>query len=74
MKSQPLDIANNIIILVISNKLSDIMSNTITHNLITDHYSFLFTFHAPKQTRLSNTITIRNIVKIDISKLIGKPY
>ena len=64
----PTHTANNILDLVISNKSSDIISNTVTHNLITDHYIVLFNIHVPKPTRLSKTIKIRNIAKIDISK------
>ena len=64
----PTHTANNILDLVISNKSSEIISNTVTHNLITDHYIVLFNIHVPKPTRLSKTIKIRNIAKIDISK------
>ena len=44
----PTHTANNILDLVISNKSSDIISNTVTHNLITDHYIVLFNIHVPK--------------------------
>ena len=67
----PTHTANNILDLVISNKSSDIISNNVTHNLITDHYIVLFNINVPMPTRLSKTITIRNIAKIDISKFMG---
>ena len=63
--------SGNILDLIISNKSSNIISNTSVHSLITDHHLVSCSLHIPKPIRPSKKVHYRKLDNINIANFIN---
>ena len=59
--------SQNTLDLVITHEITDIMSNFMQGEMISDHFAVLFDLHIPSRPRLERIIKFRKVKEIDVS-------